>query len=177
MRISRRPALNVLITWINDHAFHQRSEICINLLASPTHQFYCRQPELLGSIYIQKKLLLESLAIQDQIPTWTVCLSLTTVVVPANTCFLCYLQYHFIFTLLAKLHDSLCLFFVPMRHVRLTSCYFGDSPIVWLVAAFFLSAVLWVSWIEERFLLCFDTSHDSRKSDCLTIYLTARLTT
>ena len=59
-----------LITRINEHKFHQRSEVCKHLLANPTHRFNFKQREILGSIVGQKKLyLLESFLIQQGWPT------------------------------------------------------------------------------------------------------------
>ena len=58
-----------LITRINKHKFDQRSEVCKQLLAKPTHRFNFKQPEILGSIIGQKELhLLESLLIQQYQP-------------------------------------------------------------------------------------------------------------
>jgi len=60
---------NLIITRINEHKFHQRSEVCKHLLANPKHRFNFKQPEILGSIVGQKELhLLESLLIKQHQP-------------------------------------------------------------------------------------------------------------
>jgi len=53
---------------MNKHKCYQCSKVCKHLLANPTHHFNFKEVEILGSIVIKKKLLLESLLIQEHQP-------------------------------------------------------------------------------------------------------------